>query len=192
MTQGRFAHRGPEARAQDLVEDAVARAKEGDTHAFHFLYVRFVDEVCMFVGGFARDADEADEISHAVFAKLVREIQQYERGEVSFTVWLLRYAAKVARDELRRSHRVAVDDGNGAWARDRGEMERSRHLCEALRRLPDEQRQVLVLRHIAGLSPEKVAERLGKTEASVRCLDEDGHQALRTADAGAASTPKDA
>jgi RNA polymerase sigma-70 factor, ECF subfamily len=189
MTLGRFARRGPEARTPDLVEHAVARAKEGDTHAFHFLYVRFVDEVCTFVRGFARDSYEADEIADAVFARLVREIRRYEPGDVPFTVWLLRYAAWVARDELRAGRGAAPDEGD-AWAADDGAMERSRYLREALRRLPDEQRQVLVLREIGRLSPAKVAERLGKTEASVRSLDADGRRALRAADADAASTLK--
>jgi RNA polymerase sigma-70 factor (ECF subfamily) len=189
MTQGRFARRGPEARTPDLVEHAVARAKEGDTHAFHFLYVRFVDEVCTFARGFARDSYQAEEISDAVFARLVTEIRRYEPGDVPFAVWLLRYAVWVARDELRAG-RDAAPDENDAREDDDGALEPSWHLREALRCLPDEQRQVLVLREIGRLSPEKVAERLGKTEASVRSLDADGRRALRAADAAAVSTPK--
>ena len=60
-------------------------------------------------------------------------------------------------------------------------FERSQCLRDALRRLPAEQREVLVLRHIAGLSPGEIAERLGKTEGSVHGLHHRGRGALQAA-----------
>ena len=52
-------------------------------------------------------------------------------------------------------------------------------LKEALAALPEEQRTVLVMRHIAGLSPEEIAERLGKTESSIHGLHHRGRAALQ-------------
>ena len=52
-------------------------------------------------------------------------------------------------------------------------------LKTALAALPESQRQVLVLRHIGGLSPNEIAERLGKTEASVQGLHHRGRAALK-------------
>jgi len=155
----RFVRPRPEARAPDLVERAVARAKEGDSHALHFLYVRFADEVCACVGDILGTADEADDIAQMVFAKLTTEVQRYEPGGVPFTVWILRFARKVAAEDVTARSEVPVDqDGRGDGADEDGGV-----LPEALRQLPGEQRQVLVLRHIAGLSPKETAERLDKT-----------------------------
>jgi RNA polymerase sigma-70 factor (ECF subfamily) len=47
--------------------------------------------------------------------------------------------------------------------------------------LPHDQLEVLVLRHVAGLSPGEIAERLGKTEASIHGLHHRGRGALRQA-----------
>jgi RNA polymerase sigma-70 factor (ECF subfamily) len=47
--------------------------------------------------------------------------------------------------------------------------------------LPANQREVLVLRHVAGLSAREIAERLGKTEASIHGLHHRGRRALSAA-----------
>ena len=60
-------------------------------------------------------------------------------------------------------------------------FDRSQSLREALGRLPEEQREVLVLRHIAGLTPREIADRLGKSEGSIHGLHHRGRGALKAA-----------
>jgi RNA polymerase sigma-70 factor (ECF subfamily) len=60
-------------------------------------------------------------------------------------------------------------------------FDRSQCLREALGRLPEDQREVLVLRHVAGLTPGEIAQRLGKTEGSVHGLHHRGRGALQEA-----------
>ena len=174
MAARRFAQPGPEARTADLVERAVACAKQGHVDAVHFLYVRFVDEVGAFVRGTVGDA-EAESVTEAVFAKLVTEVQHYEPGALPFAGWILRLADRVVSTEG-----LAGDDSKHG---------RSPPLHDAFCRLPDDQRRVLVLRHIAGLSTTEIAQRLGKSEAAVRELHQNGSRALRAPrlDAAAAS-----
>jgi RNA polymerase sigma-70 factor (ECF subfamily) len=57
--------------------------------------------------------------------------------------------------------------------------ESSLTLREALATLPDDQREVIVLRHVVGLSPGEIAGRLGKTEPSVHGLHHRGRGARR-------------
>ena len=166
-----------------LVARAVARAKEGDMSALHFLYARFADDVWGYVRSIVRDDHEAEDITQNVFAKLMTAIQRYEQREVPFAAWILRVARNVALDSVRARRQipceeVRIDDGNG---HEQVGFERSHCLREALRRLPHEQREVLVLRHIAGLSPGEIAERLGKSEGSVHGLHHRGRGALQAA-----------
>ena len=60
-------------------------------------------------------------------------------------------------------------------------FERSQCLRAALERLPEDQREVLVLRHVAGLTPGEIAKRLGKTEGSIHGLHHRGRGALQAA-----------
>ena len=54
-----------------------------------------------------------------------------------------------------------------------------RELREALAILPGDQREVLVLRHFAGLSPTEIADHTGRTESSIHGLHHRGRRALR-------------
>jgi RNA polymerase sigma-70 factor (ECF subfamily) len=170
-------------RAPDgLVYEAVARAKEGDMSALHFLYVRFADDVCTYVRSIVRDPHAAEDITQVVFAKLMKAIHKYERRDVPFAAWIIRVARNVALDHIRASRQIPLaevrtsDEGGEQIG-----FERALSLREALERLPAEQREVLVLRHVAGLSPGEIAERLGKTEASIHGLHHRSRGALRAA-----------
>jgi RNA polymerase sigma-70 factor (ECF subfamily) len=181
---GRFARRQPRGSdpADSLLPRAIARAKEGDREALRFLYVRFADDVQGFVFSIVRDHHEAEDITQTVFAKLMSAIHKYEQREVPFAAWILRVARNVALDHVRARRQIPCEEVRTS---DEGHeqvgFERSQCLKAALGELPPDQRQVLVLRHIAGLSPPEIAERLGKTEGAVHGLHHRGRGALRAA-----------
>jgi RNA polymerase sigma-70 factor, ECF subfamily len=150
--------------------------------ALHFLYVRFADDVCAYVLGIVRDPHEAEDVTQNVFAKLMTAIRKYEQREVPFAAWILRVARNVALDHVRARRQIPCEQVRADDAGDeRIGFERSQSLREALERLPEEQREVLVLRHLAGLSPGEIAERLGKTEGSIHGLHHRGRGALQAA-----------
>jgi RNA polymerase sigma-70 factor (ECF subfamily) len=191
MTAGRCACSGREARTTDLVEGAVARAKGGDAGAVHFLYVRFVDEVSAAVRGIDNGWPAPEDVTEMVFARLASEIQLYKPGELPFAEWIMRFAANVARSDGFTGRRTAADQVGHAGSKVDTSLKPSPRVREAVRRLPDDQRLVLVLRHIAGLSPKEVAERLGCSESSVRGLEENGRRALQGGRRGAAPARRD-
>jgi RNA polymerase sigma-70 factor (ECF subfamily) len=178
----RFVRTTDTDRDPHLVAQAVARAKEGDMSALHFLYTRFADDVCGYVLGIVRDPHEAEDITQNVFTKLMTAIKKYEQREVPFAAWILRVARNVALDHVRARRAIPCEEvRTDDDAHEQVGFERSQSLREALRRLPEEQREVLVLRHIAGLSPAEIAQRLGKTEGSIHGLHHRGRGALRAA-----------
>jgi RNA polymerase sigma-70 factor (ECF subfamily) len=178
----RFVRQPASGSNPDLVADAVTQAKAGDMSAIHFLYVRYADDVCGYVNSIVHDSHEAEDITQNVFAKLLKAIQKYEPREVPFAAWILRVARNAALDNLRSRRQIPFeevrtdDDGHEQVG-----FERSQCLREALWRLPHEQREVLVLRHLAGLSPTEIADRIGKTEGSVHGLHHRGRSALKLA-----------
>jgi len=177
-----FIRTGEARPTPELVTKAVARAKAGDMSAIHFLYVRFADDVFGYVKSIVHDSHEAEDITQNVFAKLSTAIRKYEPRQVPFTAWILRVARNAAVDNLRARRQIPFeevrtdDDGH-----DQLGFERSQSLRDALWRLPDEQREVLVLRHLVGLTPLEIAGRLGKTEGSIHGLHHRGRSALQLA-----------
>jgi RNA polymerase sigma-70 factor (ECF subfamily) len=167
-------------RDEELVLRAVSRAKEGDRSALHYLYARYADDVYAYTQTIVRDSHDAEDVTQSVFTKLITSIQKYEPQGVPFTAWILRVARNAALDHLRAKRLVPceeirmVDEGS-EYVR----VDRSRSIQQALSRLPREQREVLVLRHIAGMSPGEIADRLGKTEGAVHALHHRGRGALQ-------------
>ena len=84
----------------ELIDLAVARAKEGDPNALHFLYLRFADDVCRYVNGIVHDLDDSRDITHGVFGRLMTPIQRYEPSEIPFAAWILRLARSAAVNHL--------------------------------------------------------------------------------------------
>jgi RNA polymerase sigma-70 factor, ECF subfamily len=180
---GRLRRRTAVVRGDDAeraVARAVARAKQGDAEAVRFLYVRYADNVYGYVRSIVRDDHEAEDVTQHVFAKLITIIGRYEQRSVPFWAWILRIARNVAVDHLRRARAVPFEEvRSGADGLDESPGDRARSLGEALGTLSDDQRDVLVLRHLVGLSPLEIAERLGRSEGSVHGLHHRGRRALQ-------------
>ena len=166
----------------ELDRRAIAAAKRGHWDGIHYLYVQYADDVLAYVQSIVRDHHEAEDITQSVFAKLMTAIQRYEERSVPFAAWIIRVARNAALDRVRARRQIPVEEVRTTDLRDeRLGFERRQCLKEALAALPEEQRKVLVLRHVAGLSPQEIAERLGKTESSVHGLHHRGRATLKAA-----------
>jgi RNA polymerase sigma-70 factor (ECF subfamily) len=169
---------------------AIARTKEGDRDALRFLYTRYSDNVYGYICSIVRDEQEAEDLTQHVFMKLITVIVQYKDHGVPFTGWLLRLARNVALDHLRRRRPTPTEEVFSADAHaDDGSRERANDLHAALASLPDEQRDVMVMRHVVGLSPGEIAEEMGRTESSIHGLHHRGRRALQEELARLGSAP---
>ncbi len=162
--------------------EVIARAKRGDRDALHFLYVRYADGVYNTVRRIVHDRHEAEDLTQAVFVKLIRVIHTYEDRGLPFAAWIKRVARNTALDHLRASRAIPCEEVRPTGdSNEEADYQRLWSLREALEELPEAQREVIVLRHIAGLSPGEIAERLGKSEGSVHGLHHRARGALRSA-----------
>ena len=167
------------SRTPTKTQLAVARAKCGDRDALQFLYVTYSGDVYGYVRSIVRDEYEAEDLTQQVFAKLMTTLVKYDDRGVPFCAWLLRLARNVTIDHLR-ANRIAPTDA--ALAPDTvasPDIERTQMVKAALASLPAEQRQVVLLRHLFGLTPPEIARRMGRTESAVHCLHHRGRRALQ-------------
>src|SRR3954471_14630929 len=163
------------------VKRMVGAAQAGDRDAMRAIYVRFAGGVHVYVAGVVAQRD-AEDVTQQVFAKLLTELDRYRPGEAPFSAWLLRVARNLAIDHLRRNRLVpCAEVGVGEALADEARRERTASLREALSGLPSAQREVLLLRHLVGLSPGEIADSLGRSVRSVHCLHHRGRSAARTA-----------
>ena len=126
-----------------------------------------------------RDDHEAEDVTQHVFAKLITAIVKYDDRGVPFFAWLLRLARNVAIDQLRANRLTPTENVIDPDASTGIDLDRTETVRSALATLPDEQRQVVILRHVVGLTPGEIAERMGRTEGSIHGLHHRGRRALQ-------------
>jgi RNA polymerase sigma-70 factor, ECF subfamily len=158
---------------------AVVRAKGGDQDALRFLYVSYSHNIYGYVRSIVRDDHEAEDVTQHVFAKLITAIGKYDDRGVPFFAWLLRFARNVAIDHLRSNRltpsETVVDPGVSSDT----DPDRTETVRAALATLPLEQREVVILRHVVGLTPGEIADRMGRSEGSIHGLHHRGRRALQ-------------
>jgi RNA polymerase sigma-70 factor (ECF subfamily) len=169
------------AASEDEVARAVDRAKAGDREALGWLYIRFAESVYGYVGSIVRDPHDAEDVTQQVFAKLLVNLSKYQEREAPFLSWILAVARNVALDHIRRRRAIPCAEVRDAEcaAADCDPLT-AFSVKDALAALPAEQREVVLLRHVVGLSPPEIAARLGRSESSVHGLHHRGRNAVRT------------
>jgi RNA polymerase sigma-70 factor (ECF subfamily) len=149
----------------DRAPDAllVRRVADGDEVAFAVLYGRHAGAVRAFVRRRVPDRDRADELAQEVFLDAWRGAQRYDAGVAPVAAWLRTIAARRSVDWLRRSSvRPPLGEHPG---RERSEGDRSDRvearldMMDALRALPDAQRETLALAFYGDLTYPEIAER---------------------------------
>jgi RNA polymerase sigma-70 factor (ECF subfamily) len=158
---------------------AVVRAKEGDREALRFLYISYSNNVYGYVRSIVRDDHEAEDLTQHVFAKLMTTLVKYDDRGVPFFAWLLRMARNAAIDHLRANRTTPMETVLDPDAISGADLDQAGTLRAALAALPDKQREVVILHHIAGLTPEEIAERMGRTRRSVHGLHHRGRRTLQ-------------
>lgn len=168
-------------------QDIASRAAQRDTSAFAALYDEHLNSVYRFVFFKVGDPTLAEDLTSEVFSKAWENIDRFEWRDLPFQHWLLRVARNVVVDHWRAHRRFPASlDGlyeipsdamppDEVVARD-AEVERVRL---ALKSLPDDQRDVLILRFIEGYSHADAAQVLGKSVVAVRQIQVRALRALR-------------
>jgi RNA polymerase sigma-70 factor, ECF subfamily len=167
----------PEAQRQTRL--AVARAKEGDEEAFRLLYLRFSHNVYGYVRSIVHDDHDAEDITQHVFAKLMTALAKYDDRGTPFFAWLLRLARNVAIDHLRSNRTTPCESVAAEHEQTPAQHDSVLAFHAALATLPEDQRVVVLLRHVMGFSPGEIADQMGRTEGSIHGLHHRGRRALQ-------------
>ena len=173
---------GRSERDRDLIDRAVAQAKRGDQEGIRFIYSTYSEDVFRFVRSIIGDEHEAEDVTQAVFLKLMRVITKYERG--SGPVQRLvdagraqcgdRSSARASPGSVRGNPRPVTHEDIDV------NLQRLMEFRGAVAALQDEQREVVLIRHVHGLTPGEIATRLGKSEGAVHGLHHRGRRAVQS------------
>jgi len=146
-------------------DDALLQAvADGDMRAARALSERHLARVLAHAGHLLGNAAEAEDVAQEAMLRLWRIAPDWMPGRARVSTWLYRVVANLCTDQLRRRRGIALDDVPEP-ADERPDVEaemhratRARALGHALMRLPERQRQAVVLRHLDGLGNARIAQ----------------------------------
>jgi RNA polymerase sigma-70 factor (ECF subfamily) len=169
-------HHDPEAvRLRALVD----LAKEGDADAFGQLYDHYVTGVFRFIYYRVGSRQLAEDLTSETFVRGLRAIQRFTWQGKDFGAWLTTIARNLVADHFKSSRSrlevvtETVPEGAMHAASPENEvlgMISNEMLFEAVRALPPEQRDCILMRFIQGLSIAQTAAALGRSEGAIKQL----------------------
>lgn len=175
-----------EAAAGPSDVELVSEVRAGREEAFEELFRRHRRRVALIASRFFRHREQIEEVVQESFAKAFFALGEFSNRQAeSFGAWLSRIAFNVCYDELRRLKRrpesslSELDEDEAAWLRNRASAAHdargveseavSRELAaKLLSRLSPEDRVVLVMLDVEGLSTAEIAEVTGWSVSKVK------------------------
>jgi RNA polymerase sigma-70 factor (ECF subfamily) len=163
-------------------EELVARARDGDNKAFEELVERHKQKAYRIAFGFARDREEAKDLSQDAFLKAFVNLKNFD-GRSGFYTWFYRILVNLCLDYKRRQSRRTNEEFSEAVENqidpshpvstvtpDKHVMasQLSRKVGVALEALPPRQRTAFILKNHQGLSIKEIAEVMETAEGTVK------------------------
>ncbi len=171
-----------ESREADI--EMVLAVRDGDTTAYQGLVEKYQMRIYHLVYGMVRNQEDARDLAQEAFVKAYRNLGSF-RLESSFYTWIYRIASNLAIDFLRKKKRRGTSEfdeqlvSKGAD----GGVDEARHqvspakslerkqlyarIMDAMEQLPEDQRQVVLLRELDGLSYKDIADIMEIPEGTV-------------------------
>jgi RNA polymerase sigma-70 factor (ECF subfamily) len=162
------------AASADPDADAIALIAAGDARGSRLLMQRHLTRLHALAQRLLGNAADADEIAQDAFVRAWKQAPAWQGGQARFSTWLHQVVLNLCRDRLRkrREHlgQAALDGLTSAEDPERisEQADTAARVRDAIRALPERQREALVLCHYQGLSSGEAASVL---EASVEALE---------------------
>lgn len=149
--------------------ELIASAAEGNRESFAKLIELQYDFILKAAWKWTRHQADAEDVAQEVCIRLGRSISQF-KGHGRFTTWLYALVLNVVRDLARKSRRE-MEKGR-AWGAEATTASTSQpyasdDLWKAVDRLPEKQRDVVILVYSEGLTHAQTADILGLAETTV-------------------------
>ena len=172
-------------------EALMAAYQKGDGRAFETLFSRYEDRVFGYFARMFGDRSLAEDLLQRTFLHVHRARAGYDPAR-PFASWIFSIASNLRKDELKHRVRRPGDASRGA-PEDAPERagtsadpearllarERAVRVEGALAKLPDSQREVIILHKLEGLSFPEIANALGEEVEAVKARAFRGYRALR-------------
>ena len=153
-------------------EDLVRQCRAGEIKSFDLLVERHQRTIFNLALRMVRDSDDAADVSQSVFVKAYENLERFD-PQFKFFSWLYRIAVNESLNALEQRKRFEGLEGNDlatdtADEKDDEAIREERRIQDGLMMLSVDQRAVIVLKHMQGLSYREIAQVLDLPEKTVK------------------------
>lgn len=167
-----------EVPADNESDEALATVAATDRRAFETLYVRHRLEVFRYAKARTGDDDLASELVSVTFERALASIDRFRPVGGGFRAWLFRIARNEVIDASRRRrtadrHAAAFGHVRSSETGPEEDLVRAESLAQLrglVGRLPDTQRDAILLRYAGGLTAREIGLALGRSEGAAQKL----------------------
>ncbi len=171
------------SRVNESEERLLIEAAQSDPGRFAELYEQNFNCVYAYIARRVHDRSETQDLTSHVFHQALANLGKFKWRGTPFVAWLYRIAANAIADHARRKGRKlatdAVPASDNPAATDLEDCERRARLFNAVDKLPEDQRRVIVLRFADEKSIREIADEIGRSEGAVKQLQFRGLENLR-------------
>lgn len=160
-------------------ERALIEQAKTDSEAFGQLYELYVERIYNYIYYRTSNVKDAEDLTARVFMRAMKHIGRYEDKGVPFSAWLYRIAhnlvANYHRDRSRRKI-ISLDDIAKWQMSDHSPefaaqlMEDKEALLQAIRRLPADRQELLILKFVERLQNSEIGDIMGRSEGAIKSL----------------------
>jgi len=158
--------------------EIIRRAQDGDMAAFEQLVQTYEKRVLIAAAQICRNQQDAEDVTQDVFLSVYRNIRTF-RFEASFYSWIYRITMNTAFNHTRQRkyHEFLTNDEDEDRYIDVSEEDSTdfseqtdfqAFLEEALKKLPEKQRTVFIMRYLQHLKIKEISTILGVGEGTVK------------------------
>ena len=172
--------------SDSLNGDLIRRAQEGEPSVVGELYEHYQRGIYRYLFYRVGDMQTAEDLTSEVFLRMIEKLPNYSGHSLTFKAWLFQIARNLSIDHYRRMNirkDVQLADDYPEGGDEPLEMITkdltSEKLYHALVELPDNQRDVIIMRFVVGMPVREVAQSLHKSENSVKGLQRRALMSLR-------------
>lgn len=161
-------------------EILLRRAQRGDAQAFEELMTPLENRIWRICWHYTGQRETASDCAQETMLKIWRSLAGY-RGDCAFETWVYRIAANCSMDAMRRQKRdrsesieplreAGFDPADPEAGTEEKVLaaERKRRLRECIARLPEDQREALIMTQLEKVPYEEAAKLLGVSEGTVK------------------------
>ncbi|OGG27253.1 hypothetical protein A2960_00335 [Candidatus Gottesmanbacteria bacterium RIFCSPLOWO2_01_FULL_39_12b] len=154
----------------------VYKVKKGDKEAYGKLYLKYFDSIYRYI--FFRvnqNRQDAEDITEIVFFKAWKGFEAFDEERAGFRAWIYKITHNQVIDFYKKDNRkttldeTVIDEKQNLEENVLQNLEHE-HTLKAIEKLPLDQKEIIIMKFIEGLSNQEIGSVLGKKENAVRAL----------------------